>query len=93
MNATRRSRNRAVAAVDQLDADLSECLSRMDLGVLCSIVENATTMSDSASKPGPDLAFMADRMFWRIVSACAMKRLHEELVRRHDQESEAPDVD
>ena len=93
MRAARRSRNRAVAAVDQLDAELNECLSVMDLGVLCAMVDNATTMSDSASKPGPDLAFMADRMFWRIVSACAMKRLNDELVRRHDQESEVPDVD
>ena len=64
MNAARRSRNRAVAAVDQLDADLGECLSRMDLGVLCSIVEHATIMSDAAAKPGPALTFMGDRMFW-----------------------------
>jgi len=93
VNATRRSRNRAVAAVDQLDADLSECLSRMDLGVLCSIVEHATIVSDAAAKPGPALTFMGDRMFWRIVAACAMKRLNDELVIRHDAESEAPDVD
>ena len=93
MKAVRRSRNRAVAAVDQLDAELNECLSMMDLGVLCAMVDNATVMSDTASKPGAALTFMGDRMFWRIVSACAMKRLNDELVRRHDQESEVPDVD
>ena len=93
MKATRRSRNRAVAAVDQLEAELSECLSSMDLGVLCAIVDNATVMSDSAAKPGPPLAFMGERMFWRVVSACAMTRLNDELVRRHDQESEITDVD
>ena len=93
MRATRRSRNRAVAAVDQLDAELGECLSRIDLGVLCSIVDNATVLSDAAAKPGPPLTFMGERIFWRVVAACALKRLNDELVRRHDEESGVTDVD
>lgn len=93
MNAARRSRNRAVAAVDQLDADLEECLASMALEMLCAMVDNATAMSDAASKAGAPLAFHADRAYWRIVAACALKRLNDELVRRHDEESGAPDVD
>jgi hypothetical protein len=82
-----------VAAVDQLDAELDECLASMALEVLCSMVDNATAMSDAASRAGAPLAFHADRAYWRVVAACAMKRLNDELVRRHDQESEVPDVD
>ena len=93
MNETRRSRNRAVAAVDQLDAELEECLGSMQLEPLCAMVENATAMSDAAAKAGAPLAFHADRVFWRVVAACAMKRLNDELVRRHDAESMVADVD
>jgi len=65
----------------------------MDLCVLCSIVDNATVLSDAAANAGPPLTFMGERMFWRVVSACAMKRLNDELVRRHDEESGVTDVD
>lgn len=82
-----------MAAVDQLDAELDEVLGSIDLEVLCAMVDNVTLMGDSVAKTGSDVAFAGSRQFWRVVAACATKRLNDELVRRHDAESEAPDVD
>ena len=86
MNDLQRKRNMAVAAVDQLDAQLDEALSRIDIDLLCAIIENVTMMSDASAKEGNSLTFCGDRRLWRIMAACAMTRLNEELVKRHDEE-------
>lgn len=76
----------AVSATDQLDAQLDEMLSGVDLELLCSIIDNVTMMGDVSAKQGSSLTFCGDRRLWRLVSACAVIRLNAELVRRHDEE-------
>ena len=83
------SRNRAMAACDQLDTDVLGTVRSLELEVLCAFIENVTMISDHACDPrtrDARIMFVGDAEMWRFVAACAIVRLNEELARRHDQE-------
>jgi len=83
------SRNRAMAACDQLDTDVLGTVRSLELEVLCAMIDNVTQISNEACRPAKRdsrILFIGDAEMWRFVAACAIVRLNEELARRHDEE-------